>query len=178
MMAADDIVIAVSPTARDIITIDAIVQGYNELNMQVTAPDKSDRISKRSIYEIQFLKHYFAKTIDGSGNLVWIAKCSLEIPRSLLLWYRTDTKLTRREQIFTNLEAAFRFLYFHGPKVYEEYRQAWNEHAKKEDMEYNLDYEGTAAQIKYSFHRDEALQARSNALFEKEEHDNFYNMLD
>jgi len=107
--AADDIVIAVSPLARRIVTVEALVESYASLGFEVTAADKSKNIVSKNITEIQFLKTHFNPSGNGFTPLP-----NLSIIHQLFNWIRDDTKLSSEKQFQINLENAFRFAFWRG----------------------------------------------------------------
>lgn len=137
--AADDIVIAVSPLARRIVTVEALVSSYAELGFEVTAADKSKNIVAKNITEIQFLKTHFKPCADG-----FTPQPNLSIIHQLFNWIRDDTKLSSQKQFQINLENAFRFAFWRGEEEYEEIRKTANEHLIKMNMCWNINYEGMA----------------------------------
>lgn len=139
ILAADDVVIAISPLARKYVTVERLVAAYNEIGFAVTAADKGANIRAKNILEIQFLKHTFVS--DGLGGY----KCcpNLSIVHQLVNWYRTDSSQTKEKQIADNLNTALRFVWHRGESEYEHVRSTINMACKKIKMNYvsTLDYD-------------------------------------
>jgi len=120
--AADDIQIALSPKARSVISVDDIVEGYNELTFEVTSADKDSEIRVKPLHESQFLKNGFRLTTDDRYHAV----PNLSIIHQLFNWVRDDTKLNTTDQFHVNVENAFRFAFWRGKDEYEEIRAKFN----------------------------------------------------
>lgn len=121
ILAADDVVIAVSRLARRYINIDTIVQGYSELGFELTAPDKSTVLQATTLLECQFLKNHFQLVQDK-----FIAVPNLSIIYQLLNWVRDDSALTPDDQFSVNIQNAFRFAWWRGEEEYERIREQAN----------------------------------------------------
>jgi hypothetical protein len=139
ILAADDVVIAVSPLARKFVTVDNLVKAYNEIGFAVTAANKDVDIQVKNISEVQFLKHTFIP--DNLGGY----KCcpNISIVHQLVNWYRTDSSQSKEKQIADNLDSALRFVWHRGESEYESVRSAINMACKKIKMNYayTLDYD-------------------------------------
>lgn len=136
ILAADDIVIAISRLARQYITIEAIVVEYNNLGFEVTAADKSTNIRPKGLDEIQFLKNKFRQSEEGLTPIP-----NLSIVYQLFNWVRSDTKLTVLDQFKTNIENAFRFLFWQGEETYERIRAVANSALLKHNICWSYDYQ-------------------------------------
>lgn len=155
VLAADDVVISVSPDARQHITIQDIVEGYLEAGFEVTAADKSDKILPKTIEQIQFLKHDFNINEDGFIT----SRPNLSIIYQLINWYSTESSLTKEQQITENFDNALGFAWQRGPQEYERIRSLINLACKKVRMNYTnvLSYETRAELLKH--HRAQAQAA-------------------
>jgi hypothetical protein len=119
--AADDILIGISPDAREHITDIRLVEEYKNLGYQTTAPDKTPIVTAKTIEEVQFLKNGFALR-DG----VFEVNPNESQIHQLLNWVRTKTALTHEEQIRVNFGTAMRFAYWKGEDYYETIRAQLN----------------------------------------------------
>nr|UNY41963.1 MAG: nonstructural polyprotein [Picornavirales sp.] len=143
--AADDIVIAISPIAREYVTVERLVLAYKELGYDLTAPDKSPVISAKTIHEIQFLKNGFR---EEDGRFYMIPNES-QIYR-LITWVRSKTANSLENQIRINLNTALRFAFWRGREFYEEIRDKLNLLCAKMHMgfSWSATYEEMACIIK------------------------------
>jgi hypothetical protein len=141
--AADDIIIAVSPAFRAVVTVDALVIEYNKLGFELTSADKSADIRPKNIYEVQFLKNKFVRNNEG------LFQCcpNKAIVYQLMNWVRDDSSLSREEQFLTNVENAFRFAFWQGEEFYEDTRSKYNDAAMKIHHMWTFDYEHMRAII-------------------------------
>ena len=119
--AADDILIAISPLAREYVTADRLVEAYGKLGYEVTAPDKTPIVTAKTINEVQFLKNGFRKVSDT--YLVYPNESQIN---QLLTWVRTKTANTTEEQLRINFGTAMRFAYWRGEEYYEKMRERLN----------------------------------------------------
>lgn len=137
--AADDIVVAISPQARKWITFEDIVKEYNNIGYELTAPDKSEKISAKSLFEAQFLKHKFVKRefeIQALPNESMIYQ--------LTNWIRTNSSKANdqtRSQFNINCEASIRFAYWHGEEFYEAFVKKLNHELSKRDILWRWEYD-------------------------------------
>lgn len=143
ILAADDVVIAVSKSARRFININTIVDGYKELGFELTAPDKSDVLKATTLEECQFLKNHFKKRGD-----VFHAIPNMSIITQLLNWIREDTALTPDDQFQTNLHNAFRFAWWRGEEEYEQIRETTNIALFRHGMSWPYTYSEMAVLVK------------------------------
>lgn len=144
--AADDILIAVSPLARKYITAQSMKEAYEAIGLEVTAADKSLRIEPKTLEDAQFLKTGF-RLHQGTYYPV----PNLSIIHQLLNYVRTDSKLSRQEQLTTNFANAMRFAFWRGPVEYENLRQKVNMLCAKNKINFywDFDYQYMAAFIKH-----------------------------
>jgi len=136
--AADDIVIAISPLARKIITVERLVAEYNEIGYELTAPDKSATICAKSIAEAQFLKHSFA-----GQNEVFTAQPNESIIHQLLNWVRTNSAKPNDRtavQFLENIGNAIRFGFWRGREYYESLVDKINKAVGKTNVAFRWDY--------------------------------------
>jgi len=137
--AADDIVVAISPQARKWITFEEIVKEYNNIGYELTAPDKSEKISAKSLFEAQFLKHKFIKRefeIQALPNESMIYQ--------LTNWIRTNSNKANdqtRSQFNVNCEASIRFAFWHGEEFYEAFVKKLNHELSKRDISWKWEYD-------------------------------------
>lgn len=149
--AADDIQIALSPLARNIITVNDLVKGYNALGFELTAADKGADMKFKKLEDSQFLKNGFKLTDEGYQCLP-----NKSIINQLLNWMRTDTALSYDEQFDVNIQNAFRFLFWHGEEEYEETRRIVNEALLPHSRSWPLDYYQMAGLMKVHLQESEA----------------------
>lgn len=144
--AADDILIAVSPLARKYITAQSMKEAYEAIGLEVTAADKSLRIEPKRLEDAQFLKTGF-RLHQG----IYFPVPNLSIIHQLLNYVRTDSKLSRQEQLTTNFGNAMRFAFWRGPVEYENLRQKVNMLCAKNKINFywDFDYQYMAAFIKH-----------------------------
>lgn len=157
--AADDILIAISPLARTIITVEKLVEGYKELTFDVTSADKISEIRAKNILETQFLKQHF-RFEQG---------CYFPVPnRSIIYqlfnWVRDDTDLSIEEQFKTNIENAFRFLFWRGEEEYEEIRFRANLALQKFHIHWSYDYAEMASVMRQQIRDAEEKAYRLNSV--------------
>jgi len=119
--AADDIIIAISPDARNYVTAERLVAQYKSIGYEVTAPDKTPIVTAKTIDEVQFLKNGFIRR-----NGIYEVYPNESQVHQLLNWVRTKTALTNEEQLRVNFGTAMRFAYWRGEDYYEEIRQQVN----------------------------------------------------
>jgi hypothetical protein len=138
LVAADDVLLGISPLVKDIINPENIKLGYQLLEFEITAPDKTPEITFGTIHTVQFLKTHF--NLDAQG--IFQPKYNRSIINQLINWARTDSKLTFTQQIVVNFENALRFCYWRGAQEYEELRDLINtkciEH--RVPFQHNLNY--------------------------------------
>jgi len=150
---ADDIVIAISPHARQYVTAERIVQGYSRIGYEITAPDKSPVVSVKTLYDVQFLKNGFFQNPDKT---ITVLPNESQI-HQLLSYVRTKTALTVEDQMITNFGTAMRFAYHRGEKYYESVRQKLNAACATQQINFiwNADYDDMKVIIEKN-HVDEA----------------------
>lgn len=145
ILAADDVVIAISPLARKYITIDELVKAYNEIGFEVTAADKGTQIVSKTIEQVQFLKHHFVE-IPQEADKPRKFKCSpnLSIIYQLINWYSTESSLKPEQQIASNINDALNLAWQRGPEEYNRIRDAINLACQRLKMNYvdTLSFEG------------------------------------
>lgn len=139
ILAADDIVIAISQVARLFITFEDIVKEYGQLGFEITAADKSKNLKAKTINEIQFLKQSF-NYIEGR----FYPKPNWDIIYQLLSWVREDSVLTEQEQTRINRENAFSFLWWRGEEDYEKLRSEFNQLMLSQNFQWTYDYSAMA----------------------------------
>lgn len=139
ILAADDIVIAISQVARLFITFEDIVKEYGQLGFEITAADKSKNLKAKTINEIQFLKQSF-NYIEGR----FYPKPNWDIVYQLLSWVREDSVLTEQEQTRINRENAFSFLWWRGEEDYEKLRSEFNQLMLSQNFQWTYDYSAMA----------------------------------
>jgi hypothetical protein len=151
--AADDIVIAISPHARQYVTAERIVEGYNRIGYEITAPDKSPVVSVKTLYDVQFLKNGFFQNPDMT---ITVLPNESQI-HQLLSYVRTKTALTVEDQMITNFGTAMRFAYHRGEDYYESVRQKLNAACATQRINFvwNADYDDMKVIIEKN-HVDEA----------------------
>jgi hypothetical protein len=151
--AADDIVIAISPQAREFVTVQRIVEGYNQIGYQITAPDKSPVVSVKTLYDVQFLKNGFSLNPDMT---ITVLPNESQI-HQLLSYVRTKTSLTVEDQMITNFGTAMRFAYHRGEDYYERTRRKLNAACANQRINFvwNSDYDMMKMIIEKN-HEDEA----------------------
>jgi hypothetical protein len=146
ILAADDVVIAISPQARKYITVSELVKAYNEIGFEVTAADKGADIVPKTILEVQFLKHHFVELPRHCIECPLEYKCSpnLSIIYQLVNWYSTETTLSKEQQIASNLNDALNLAWQRGQQEYDRIRDAINLACQRLKMNYvdTLSYEG------------------------------------
>jgi len=140
ILAADDVLIAVSPLARNYITCERIVEEYNKLGFEITSADKKSEIRPKNIEQVQFLKNSF-NNIEG----IYYPKPNMSIIIQLFSWYREDSSLSPQEQMQVNRENAFAQLWWRGKEDYERVRSEFNIINLKRNYQWSLDYEQMAA---------------------------------
>lgn len=163
ILAADDIVIAVSPAARLYVTIEKIVEEYGRLGFELTAADKSDKIQAKTINEIQFLKQHFVERED-----IFYPKPNWDIIIQLLSWIREDSILTAHEQTKINRENAFAFLWWRGREDYEDFRAEFNTLMHQHNFQWTYDYEDMARIIQQRQVEHAESQGMPNAMEDEE----------
>jgi len=137
ILAADDVIIAISPQARKYITIDELVKAYNEIGFEVTAADKGAEIVPKKIEEVQFLKHRFIELPSTEGQPRKF-KCSpnLSIIYQLVNWYSTESTLNKEQQIVSNINDALNLAWQRGKEEYDRIRDAINMACQRLKMNY------------------------------------------
>ncbi|APG77437.1 hypothetical protein 3 [Hubei picorna-like virus 82] len=143
VVAADDIVMAISPLMRPYFTPEDIKWGYSTVGFEITSADKSPEINVKTVEEIQFLKHKFKKDKEG----IYHAYPLTSIIYQLFNWYRTDTKLGREELLLQNYSDAFRFSFFIGEEFYENTRERFNKANLNNNIQWNFTYAEMRAMI-------------------------------
>lgn len=160
IVAADDILLSVSPSLRKIVTADNLRQGYRKFGFQITGADKSDRIEAKTIYQCQFLKHMFRKQGD-----CFVAEPLTSIIYQLFNWISAESKLSSREQFLTNVENAFRFSYWRGEEFYDFVKEKFNLAAKGIGFQWELTFKEIEASIKQQHDYDEYLNNAGSSLY-------------
>lgn len=159
ILAADDIVIAISQVARLFITFEDIVEGYGQLGFEITAADKSKNLKAKTINEIQFLKQSF-NYIEGR----FYPKPNWDIIYQLLSWVREDSVLTEQEQTRINRENAFSFLWWRGEEDYEKLRSEFNQLMLSQNFQWTYDYSAMAKIIQQRQVEQEESSNTPNAM--------------
>lgn len=138
LVAADDVLLGISPLVIDIINPENIKSGYQLLDFEITAPDKTPEITFGTIHTVQFLKTHFR--VDDKG--IFQPLYNRSIINQLINWARTDSKLTFTQQMVVNFENALRFCYWRGLQEYEELRELININCIKHRIpfQHNLNY--------------------------------------
>nr|WNM95087.1 MAG: hypothetical protein [Elmago virus] len=154
IVAADDIVMAISPPFRQHFTPENLKWGYASLGFEITASDKSPEINVKTMEDIQFLKHKFRKDEKG----IYHAYPLTSIIYQLLNWYRTDTALGREELLEQNYYDAFRFAYFIGREFYEDMQEKFNRANLNNNFQYTYTYDEMTARIRQDRHDQELLE--------------------
>lgn len=162
--AADDIQIAISPIARNFLTKNRIIAGYNELGFEVTSADKDSEIRVKKLDESQFLKHGFRRTNDGEYQAI----PNLSIIHQLMNWVRDDTKLSMDDQFTTNLENAFRYAFWRGRDEYEEIREKANVALREHRREWIPDFDEMAVLVRSYVRESERIACRDIPLPEQD----------
>jgi len=169
--AADDIIIAISPLARQFVTVDRLVAGYNMIGYEITAPDKTPTVSAKTLEEVQFLKNGFY-----SNNGYYTVLPNLSQVNQLLAWVRTGTSLTTEDQMITNFGTAMRFAFHRGRDEYELVRSKLNASCAAKHMKFvwNADYDMMSMVVSKN-HEDDmnkfwslSSSERDDALFSQE----------
>lgn len=143
IIAADDIVIALSPVARSVITVERIVEGYAGLGFELTAPDKSVGIYAKRLEDCQFLKHHFS--LDGDS---WVPVPNLSIVHQLFNWIRSDSALSFEDQFSVNMQNAFRFAWWRGREEYEDIRSKANAVLLRHQLSWEYDWDEMAVLVR------------------------------
>jgi hypothetical protein len=163
ILAADDIVIAVSQVARLYITFEKIVEEYGQLGFELTAADKSKNFKAKTINEIQFLKQHFRKIND-----TWYPNPNLDIIYQLLSWVREDSTMTAYEQTCINRENAFCFLWWKGEEEYEALRSEFNDLMLSQNFQWTYSYQDMAKIVHQNQVEKEERMAQPNAMEDEE----------
>jgi hypothetical protein len=142
IVAADDVVIAVSDHLARYFTPKDLADGYADLSYEITAPDKSDNFKWSSLEEVEFLKHKFRR--EGSKVIAYPME---KVIYQLLTYYRTESKLPPLMQIRVNIQNAMRFAFFHGREFYEDLRSRINDAYSSDNYAFLIDYDGMRMQI-------------------------------
>lgn len=169
--AADDIIIAISPLARQYVTAERLVKAYNDLGYEITAPDKSLIVSAKTIQEVQFLKNGFK--LEGEVYSVYPNESQVH---QLLGWVRTNTSNSISDQMIINYGTAMRFAYHRGSGYYEQLRDAVNSACASQGIKFHWssDFDDMTALIKHNNNEEENLfwstksVDRTDSLFEEE----------
>lgn len=169
LLAADDILIAVSKIARQFITVQTVVEGYKKLSFEVTAPDKTQNIVATTLEECHFLKNKFRKVEDK-----WYPVPNTSIVYQLFNWIRDDTELTRQDQFQVNMENAFRFAWWRGELFYEETRERANSALLSHQMSWPYNFEQMAVIMKKTIHDNHERANRLNPIHAVEDFDSVF----
>jgi len=160
IVAADDILLSVSPLFRKFITAETLKEGYKQFGFTITSADKTDNIQVKNIYECQFLKHTFRNNKEGE----FIAQPLTSIIYQLFNWVSSESKLPPREQFATNVANAFRFAFWRGSDFYEQTREKFNLFAKGIGFQWEVDYKEMEASIRQQHDYDDYVNQSSNPL--------------
>uniref|UniRef100_A0AAU8JNM5 Nonstructural polyprotein n=1 Tax=Chipolycivirus sp. TaxID=2809300 RepID=A0AAU8JNM5_9VIRU len=169
--AADDIVIAISPLARQYVTVERLVAAYNKLGYEITAPDKTLVVSAKTIEEVQFLKNGFM--LQDGIHSIYPNESQVN---QLLGWVRTNTSNTIQDQMIINYGTAMRFAYHRGEDYYEALRDEVNSACAAQNIKFHwaMDYAEMATMIKHNHNEDKnkfwstKSVDRTDELFEEE----------
>lgn len=164
VLAADDIVISISQTARLYLTFNDLLLGYKALGFDITAADKSDNLEAKTIDDTQFLKQRF---VFNKQNGSYYPKPNWEIIYQLLSWVREDSSLTEAEQIRINRENAFSFLWWRGEEDYETLREEFNELMLEHNFQWTYDYNEMAKIINQRQIEEIERQSKPNIMEEE-----------
>jgi hypothetical protein len=162
LVAADDIILSVSPLLRQFVTSETLKEGYAMFGFNITASDKTENISVKTFYECQFLKHTFRQETDNHGKTFIIAEPLTTIIYQLFNWINTESKLGTREQFLVNVENAFRFSYWRGIDFYESVRDRFNHSAGQIGIHWNYDFSEMESHILQSQERERFLLEAAN----------------
>lgn len=161
ILAADDVLIAVSPLARTFVTCERIVDGYSKLGFEVTSADKKSEIKPKTINEVQFLKNSF-KNVEG----IYYPKPNMSIIIQLFSWYREDSALSPHEQMQVNRENAFAQLWWRGRDDYERIRKEFNLLMMKNNYQWSLDYDSMAKLLEQQSLDEQYMSRQPNSSME------------
>ena len=166
ILAADDVLLAISPQARKYIGAREIRDGYHDLGIEITAPDKTDRIQAVTLREAQFLKQKF---VEKQGQ--FFPSPNLSIIYQLLNWVRDDTSLPFNQQFQINMENAFRFAFWRGEEEYEAIRTRANEALLRHNLCWPHGYQEMRIFVKSYVNRNEQQAQQELSTPEVEEHE-------
>jgi len=166
ILAADDVLLAISPLARNYVGAQEIRDGYDDLGIEITAPDKTDRIQAVTLKEAQFLKQKFVEKENE-----FYPSPNLSIIYQLFNWVRDDTSLPFYQQFQVNLENAFRFAFWRGEEEYELIRKKANEALLRHNMCWSHGYQEMKIFVKSYVERNEQLALQNTSIPEVEEHE-------
>lgn len=144
IVAGDDVLLAVGPLLRSVLTPGTMKEGYASVGFEITSADKTPDITVKNIEQVQFLKHEFK--MDDSGYYHTMPLTS--IIYQLFNWHRTDTKLQKDELIAQNYYDAFRYSWFRGRNFYEDTREKFNMANLNNKMSWTYSYDEFAAIIR------------------------------
>lgn len=144
IVAGDDVLLAVGPLLRSVLTPVTMKEGYASVGFEITSADKTPEIVVKNIEQVQFLKHEIK--MDEEGYYYTMPLTS--IIYQLFNWHRTDTKLLKDELIAQNYYDAFRYSWFRGRDFYETVRERFNEANLNNKMNWTYSYEEFAAIIR------------------------------
>jgi hypothetical protein len=88
-----------------------------------------------SIEECSILKHTFALSREFTG--MYVGLFDINVARDIAQFWRPKSGETLFNAEMTNIHAAQRFLWFHGPDVFNEYTNVLPEQHQKEALTYN-----------------------------------------
>jgi hypothetical protein len=159
VMAGDDVIIAISPLARQYITFERIQEEYKKLSFKLTAADKSENMQAKTISQVQFLKCYFR---DVNGTLVMDPK--MNIIHQLLTWVRDEGDGNLYDQIEINIHTAFRYLWWKGKETYDRVRDNFNTLLLGSKYQWSYSYSEMAVAIRQALIAKEERAEVPNAM--------------
>lgn len=121
----DDFILSVSSAVKDIFTPRRIAQGFAELNMKITAEDKTELTDEfRTLEDVTFLKRAFVKDPKYEH---WYAPLSISSITEMCNWIRrTDNP---EQATLDNLESAIHELTMHDEDTFCKYSSVIQEAA-------------------------------------------------
>jgi hypothetical protein len=159
VMAGDDVIIAISPLARQYITFERIQEEYKKLSFKLTAADKSENMQAKTISQVQFLKCYFR---DVNGTFVMDPK--MNIIHQLLTWVRDEGDGNLYDQIEINIHTAFRYLWWKGKETYDRVRDNFNTLLLGSKYQWSYSYSEMAVAIRQALIAKEERAEVPNAM--------------
>lgn len=110
----DDVLWFVNPRYAQMLSPEAIAEGYKHYGYTITASDKSANLRFTTIFEAEFLKQGFQ--IDPHTNK-FVVKPSKTIPEALVRW-QTKGDTGARDQLVINMLTALRYAAFISEEYY------------------------------------------------------------